>query len=117
MPPQSKGHGNPPQWPTIEEQLAAAKVAPGSALEQLIRNNQETQMLRAEEVNDKVRLPSWIRIYWRKSHPEGKYVGPSGGYPLLLKQLHDWMITHQDLPGHHLPNNPAPPKSGGRHGK
>ena len=83
----------------MEEQLAAAKVTHGSALERLIRDNQELHLLRPEEAYDKVRLPAWIRIYWRKHHPEGNYVGPSGGYPLLLKQLHDWMHKNQDLAG------------------
>jgi hypothetical protein len=105
-----------PGWPGVEEQLAAAKVVHGSALEKLIRDNQQLEMLRPEETNDKVRLPPWIRIYWRKLHPEGRYVGPSGGYPLVLKKLHDWMIAHQDLPGHEMPDHSANAGKGGRHG-
>jgi hypothetical protein len=110
---QSKGQGAQPNWPTVEEQIAAAKVVDGSALERLIRYNQEFEMLRPDEVNDKVRLPPWIRIYWRKQHPEGKYIGPSGGYPLVLNQLHDWMITHQDLPGYDVPDSSPGSNYGG----
>ncbi len=106
-----------PHWPTVDEQLAAANAARGSALERLIRANQQVEMLRPEEANDKVRLPPWIRIYWRKQHPEAKYIGPSGGYPLLLRHLHHWMIAHPDLPGY----QETPPRSGkkrqGRRGK
>ena len=98
-----------PDWPSVEEQLAAAKAVHGSALEKLIQNNQELEMLRPEEVDDKVRLPPWIRIYWRKQHPDNDYSGPSGGYPLVLKQLHDWMITHQELPGHDVSGSASNP--------
>lgn len=106
-----------PHWPTLEQQLADSKVIHGSALETLIRDNQHVEMLRPEEVNDKAGLPAWIRIYWRKQHPEGKYIGPSGGYPLVLKQLHDWMIAHQDLPGFDLPGSSPRPSARGRHGE
>ena len=106
-----------PRWPTLEEQLAASRVIHGSALEKLIRDNQQLEMLRPEEVNDKVRLPPWIRIHWRKLHPDGKYLGPGGGYPLVLKQLHDWMIGHQDLPGYDPSGASRQPGDGGRHGQ
>jgi hypothetical protein len=55
-------------------------------------------MLRPEEANDKLRLPPWLRVYWRKQHPDAIYVGPSGGCPLVLKDLYEWMKDHQDLP-------------------
>ena len=93
-------------WSTVEEQLSAAGAAPGSALESLIRNNQELEILRPEEANDKLRLPPWIRVHWRKLHPDAEYSGPSGGYPLTLGQLYRWMIANPDLPGY-LPANPA----------
>jgi hypothetical protein len=112
-----KGNRHTSVWPTVEEQLAAAKVVPGSALDKLIRANQEIAMLRPEEANDKVRLPAWIRIYWRKRHPEAKYIGPGGGYPLVLKQLHDWMVAHQDLPGYDVPDSSSGSNKGGQHAK
>jgi hypothetical protein len=87
-----------PAWPSLEQQLRDAKVIPGSALEQLIMDNQDLDMLPPEEANDKHRLPPWLRVYWRKAHPDANYTPPSGGYPLLLKELYEWMIKHQDLP-------------------
>jgi hypothetical protein len=86
------------RWPTLERQLADAKVIHGSALEALIRDNQDFSMLRPEEAHDRLGLPPWIRVYWRKKHPDGNYVGPSGGYPLVLKDYYEWMKEHQDLP-------------------
>jgi hypothetical protein len=88
-----------PEWPSIEEQLFAAKVVNGSALEKLIRDNQDFNILRPEEVNDNIGLPLWLRVYWRKAHPEGEYKAndPSGGYPRLLKNIYAWMLSHQDL--------------------
>jgi hypothetical protein len=91
--------GGRARWPTVDEQLSAARATPGSALERLIRDNQELEMLRPEEATDKVRLPPWIRIAWRKRHPEAQYTGPSGGYPLVLENIYEWALTHQDLPG------------------
>jgi hypothetical protein len=87
-------------WPSVEEQLAAAKVVHGSALEKLIRENQDFHLLRPEEANDKIGLPVWLRVYWRKQHPEGAYSAndPTGGYPRVLKNLYAWMVLHQDLP-------------------
>lgn len=87
----------PATWPTLERQLVASKVVSGSALDKLIRENQDFHMLRPEEAHDKLALPVWLRVYWRKHHPDTIYSGPSGGYPLMLRRLHDWMVEHQDL--------------------
>src|SRR5215831_15818577 len=86
-------------WPSLSQQLINAGVTPGSALEDLIRANQDFSMLRPEEAKDTLRLPPWLRVYWRKQHPEGNYSAndPTGGYPLVLKEIYEWMITHQDL--------------------
>jgi hypothetical protein len=94
----SKHHEGLHGWPSLEEQLSAAKVIPGSALEKLIRDNQDFEMLDPSEVNDRWKLPPWLRVYWRKKHPEIKYKGPGVGYPLLLKEVYSWMVRHQDLP-------------------
>jgi hypothetical protein len=88
-----------PAWPTLDEQLAAAKVVHGTALEQLIRENQDFSVLRPEEAHDNLRLPPWLRVYWRKQHPELTPAAgdPTGGYPLALYDIHIWMIEHQNL--------------------
>jgi hypothetical protein len=87
------------RWPTLDEQLAKDKVVPGSPLEELIRDNQNFGLLRAEERFDTIPVPFWLRVWWRRNHPEGRYVptDPTGGYPHVLKEVHEWMVTHQDL--------------------
>jgi len=94
---QPKGKLSPPHWPSIEEQLAAAKVIRGSALERLIRENQDFSLLGPEEANDPLPLPPWLRVYWRKAHPEIDW-GSEVAYPLILKEMCKWMLRHQDLP-------------------
>jgi len=103
-----------PHWPSLEEQLKESKVVPGSALEKLIRENQDFDDLRAEEARDKLRLPPWIRVYWRKKHPEYRHAphDPTGGYPLALRDLYLWMLEHQDLKAPHEPES----GKGGEHG-
>lgn len=117
-----------PKWPSLKEQLAASRVAKGSALEQLIQDNQDFEMLRPEEASDKLGLPPWLRVYWRKLHPDAQYTGPSGGYPLSLADLYEWMLDHQDLkppkpdvvdptdPRRANPYAPKGGKKGGRNG-
>jgi hypothetical protein len=87
------------EWPSVDKQLRQSRVEPGSALEALILDNQDFKMLRAAERNDKIPVPLWLRVYWRKGHPESNYsaADPTGGYPLVLKEVYEWMLTHQDL--------------------
>lgn len=96
-----------PAWPSVARQLTEAKAPPSSALEKLIQDNQDFHLLRAEEANDKIGVPLWLRVYWRKNHPEGVYSAndPTGGYPRVLKNIHTWMLAHPDL----KPDPPANP--------
>jgi hypothetical protein len=89
----------PPSPPTLQRQLDADRVVVGSALQGLIAANQDFQLLRPEEARDKIPVPLWLRVLWRKAHPEGHYSGddPTGGYPLALREIHEWLRTHQDL--------------------
>ncbi|MEO7311796.1 MAG: hypothetical protein ABIX01_15435 [Chitinophagaceae bacterium] len=89
----------PPRFPSLPVQLSAAEARPGTALDSLIRANQDFGVLRIDEANELRGLPPWLRVFWRKAHPEGKYAAedPSGGYPLVLKEVLEWMSTHQDL--------------------
>ena len=101
-----------PKFPTLGEQLKAAKVKPGSALEKLIKENQDFEKLKDKDATDKI-VPPWLKVYWRKGHPEGKYDNandPTGGYPHVLKEVLEWMMTHQDL----KPGNPEAILSPGR---
>src|SRR5450755_679007 len=110
---------NQPAWPSVARQLTEAKASPRSALEKLIQDNQDFHLLRSEEANDQIGLPQWLRVYWRKNHPEGVYSAndPTGGYPRVLKNVHAWMLAHPDLkpdPPANLgavaaPAPPAPP--------
>ena len=84
---------------SVEEQLAAVKAPPGSALERLVRANQDFSALRKEEASDGLPIPLWLRAAWRKAHPEGNYSesNPTGGYPLVLKEAVEWMRHHPSL--------------------
>jgi Fibronectin type III domain len=95
-----------PSWPTLKVQLTKDHVSKGSALEALILKNQDFTMLSSKEANDKIGIPLWLRVNWRKAHPEMKYdsADPTGGYPLVLREAAEWMLSHQDLE----PGKPEP---------
>jgi hypothetical protein len=88
-----------PAWPSLAEQLRADSVKPHSALEALIAAHQDFSLLRPGEVHDKIPVPLWLRVIWRQAHPEENYsaADPTGGYPLVLKEVHEWMVSHQNL--------------------
>jgi hypothetical protein len=98
-PPPGKG----PKFPTLDEQLKGAHARSGTALDKLIRQNQDFSKLKERDANDKV-VPPWLKVHWRKGHPEADYDNPNdptGGYPHVLKEVLEWLVTHQDLkPGH-----------------
>src|SRR5262245_51444035 len=97
-------------WPTLREQLAETHAPAGSALAKLIRANQDFSLLRPDEAYDKIRVPPWLRVVWRKAHPDMEYspLDPTGSYPLVLKEVAEWMETHPDLrPGR--PERDVPP--------
>ena len=97
--------GGPP-WPSLEAQLGAEHTIPGSGLDGLIRRNQDFSILRPEEAHDTLGFPPWLRVFFRKAHPELTFSGddPTGGYPRALHEIHEWLRTHQDL----LPRTPPP---------
>jgi hypothetical protein len=99
------------EWPTVQEQLEKSHVQPGSALERLILDNQDFSLLNPQEFNDHIRIPLWLRVQYRKSHPNDRFspADPTGGYPLVLHEAWEWMTTHQDLrPG--KPEHSGPPE-------
>jgi hypothetical protein len=98
-------------WPSLQSQLAQDRVPAGSPLAKLIAANQDFQLLRPEEAYDKIAVPAWLRVLWHKEHPDMRYVpgDGSGGYPLVLKEVHEWMASHPSLqPG--SPDRSAPDK-------
>jgi hypothetical protein len=98
MSPPARARPRRPHWPSLEEQLAQARAVPGSALEKLIRDNQDFDLLLPEEAHDRLPFPPWLRVWWRRKHPELEFSGPPVGYPLILERVLEWMLTHQDLP-------------------
>ena len=89
-----------PLWPSLDAQLRQSHIEPGSELERFVRDNQDFSILRPAEARDTLGLPPWLRVAWRKSHPELDYkaTDPTGGYPRVLQNVVQWMIRHQDLP-------------------
>jgi hypothetical protein len=88
-----------PQWPPIETQLVSAKASHGSAFEKFILANQDFTLLRpGESSSDEIGIPLWLRVYWRKQHPESRSsAGPAGDYPEFLHRVEEWMQVNQDL--------------------
>jgi hypothetical protein len=104
--------GQARRFPSLDEQLKNAHVVPGSELEKLIKKNQDFSKLKDKDADDPI-VPPWLKVYWRKGHPEANYDNdndPTGGYPLVLKEILEWMVTHQDL----KPGNPNATMAPGR---
>src|SRR3954467_11530114 len=100
------------KFPDLDEQLKNAHAKNGSALEKLIKANQDFSKLKERDKSDSI-VPPWLKVYWRKGHPEANYDNandPTGGYPLVLKEILEWMMTHQDL----KPGNPDASMAPGR---
>jgi hypothetical protein len=94
-------------WPSLRTQLLRDHVQPGSELERLIQDHQDFAVLDPREAGDLIPVPPWLRVLWRNAHPEMTYAAddPTGGYPHVLKEVHEWMVTHQDLkPGEAEPD-------------
>ena len=89
-----------PRWPSLREQLDSGQIRRGSALERLIRANQDVALLDPREANDDADIPPWLRVFWRKNHPDVEHstVNPGGGYPDILYTIHSWMLANPDLP-------------------
>ena len=86
-------------FPTLDEQLKKAHAKKGSKLEKLIKDNQDFSKLKDRDTEDEI-VPPWLKVYWRKGHPEANYDNDkdaSGGYPHVLKEVLEWMMTHQDF--------------------
>lgn len=104
-----------PRWPSLERQLQASRVVPGSALAALVADNQDFSRLAPDEADDRMPVPLWLRVHWRKTHPEAvsdvfRGGDPTRGYPHVLKEIHEWLVAHQDLrPG--LPEPEVAPQA------
>lgn len=61
------------QWPSLEEQLSALGIRYGSALEQLVKDNQDFSLLRPKEANDDLGFPLWRRVHMRNPDYAGRH--------------------------------------------
>ena len=86
-------------WPSLDKQLETDRIRPGTALAALVAANQDFRPLRPEEAQDKLPLPPWLRVLWHRQHPGSRFRpgDRTGGYPLVLREAHQWMLSHQDL--------------------
>jgi len=97
---QTEQHEHRADWPPLEEQLAEARAIPGSAFEKFFRLNQDFELLRhGESRRDTIGIPPWLRVYWRKQHPDESHApaGPAGDYPESLNRTQEWMQLNQEL--------------------
>jgi hypothetical protein len=94
-----------PRWPSVEEQLRHAGAIHGSELEKLIKGNQDTHLLRPDEsTDDGIDLPLWLRVHYRKNHPELVPAPKAvGDYPEALENLHEWLKKNQHMPSPQTP--------------
>jgi hypothetical protein len=98
-------------WPAPSAQLAAMQAPAGSALARLILAHQDFSRLRPEEKTDRLAIPLWLRVAWLEAHPEARPSAddPTGGYPLVLREVAEWMQHHPDLmPGPRAADIPEP---------
>lgn len=82
--------------PSIDNQLEQAKAPKGSALEKTIRENQNFELLAPEELADDYPIPLWLRVAWRKQHPEIPMPAknPGAAYPEVLSQIYKRMVAN-----------------------
>lgn len=100
MPKHREVKDDAPHRPSLEEQLAAAKAKRGTAFAKFIELNQNFELLRrGEHEHDGIDVPLWLRVYWRKQHPEESRsaAGPAGDYPEVLNRIYEWMQLNQEL--------------------
>lgn len=86
--------------PTIRDQIESAKAPKGSALEKLIRANQDFDLLHPDEFEDDYPIPLWLRVAYRKQHPELELPSknPGAAYPEVLTQIYQRMIANPNEP-------------------
>ena len=99
-----------PKRPTIRAQIESAKAPKGSVLEKLIRANQDFEFLHPEEFEDDYPVPLWLRVAYRKEHPELEFPSknPGAAYPEVLTQIYQRMIADPNEPWDAKPPGSAP---------
>lgn len=81
--------------PSVEDEIEKAHAPKGSALDTLIRESQDYGLLAPEELVDEYPIPLWLRVAWRKAHPEIPMPAknPGAAYPEVLSQIYKRMIA------------------------
>jgi len=85
-----------PKWPTVRKQLSDAHAPAGSHLARVIRQNQDFELLHPSEAEDGMPYPHWLRVKWRKAHPDEYPPGQRVAYPMMLERAGEWLIRHPD---------------------
>jgi hypothetical protein len=82
----------------------AISIREGTALAKLVaetRTHEPEMALAAPVATIKLDIPPWLAAHYRRNHSEmpkaALQLDPTGGYPLVLENLHVWMLLHQDL--------------------
>jgi hypothetical protein len=83
---------------TVAEQIKNTGAPANSALAKLISENQDTGLLHPDELNDDYPTPLWLRVLWRKQHPEIPMPAknPGAAYPEILSQIYKRMVANPD---------------------
>jgi hypothetical protein len=82
--------------PGVERQIRDAKAPKGSPLERMIRQNQDFDLLAPEELDDEYPVPLWLRVAYRKQHPEIAFPdkNPGAVYPEVMSQVFRRMVAN-----------------------
>jgi len=82
----------------------AIEIREGTALAKLVAETTThgpEMALAVKTPSIKLDIPSWLAAHYRRNHSEmpkaAMQLDPTGGYPLVLENLHAWMLLHQDL--------------------
>ena len=95
--------GSQPQAGGEQEKLT---IRPGTALAKLAHESEsEPHVANLTAIQKqprlKVDIPLWLRSHYRRNHPEMRTNvranDPTGGFPMALENLYNWMLRHQDL--------------------
>jgi hypothetical protein len=99
--------------PSVAEQVRKTGAPENSALAKLIRENQDFELLHPEELADAYPIPLWLRVAWRKQHPEIPMPAknPGAAYPEILSQILKRMVAnpHQAWGPNAKPATPGSP--------
>jgi hypothetical protein len=94
-------------WPSLRKQLEDVHAPADSGLARLISENQDLELLHSSEVDDGQPYPLWLRVRWRKAHPEEFPPGEAVVYPMMLERVQEWMEHNPDKVDPTLPVRPG----------